>query len=115
MSENLFLGDSTYPHLAASTKENICAQLRELAPDLVDHHTKQIVFAADRIEQLERELDQEKTDCTEALLAFAIAKSRYEYVRKLNVQQFQEIFLRNLAGFGHFDDLVDAAINGVKE
>ena len=102
--KNLLIGDTTYPHLAASTNENICAQLRELAPDLVEHHTKQIVFAADRIEQLERLITQEQNragrngthsdDCHtwghqhyECLLRkFEEAQkghARYEYMRKI--------------------------------
>lgn len=102
MNEHLFLGDTTYPHLAKSTNENICDQLRELSPDLVEHHAKQIVFAIDRIEQLEQ-LERQ-------LIEAKKGHARYEYVRKLNVRQFQEIFIRNLSGEYHFDDLIDAAI-----
>ena len=90
--KNLLIGNTNYPHLSQSTNENICAQLRELAPELVEHHTKQIVFAVDRIEQLERELAdaqkdakryywlqdwlESKTSCT---LVFCKAVSRQEY------------------------------------
>lgn len=52
-----------------------------------------------RIEQLELELAEAQK-----------GHARYEYVRKLNVRQFQEIFIRNLSGEYHFDDLIDAAI-----
>lgn len=34
---------------------------------------------------------------------------RYEKLRLLNVQQFQDLFLRNLKGEASFDDLVDAS------
>ena len=101
--KNLLIGDTTYPHLAASTNENICAQLRKLAPDLVEHHTKQIVFAADRIEQLERELIEAKK-----------GHARYEYVRKLNAHQFQKIFTMNLTSAVRFDNFIDAAIKKPK-
>jgi len=37
---------------------------------------------------------------------------RYEAVRKLNVSQFRDLFCRNLAGDGAFDDLVDELANG---
>ena len=69
MNEHLFLGDSTYPHLAKSTNENICGQLRELSLYLVEHHAKQIVFAIDRIEQLERELAEAQSDLTNLINA----------------------------------------------
>lgn len=39
--------------------------------------------------------------------AFADAARRYEIVRKLNVPQFAELYRRNIAGEGRFDDLVD--------
>ena len=99
MNEHLFIGDTTYPHLAKSTNENICGQLRELAPDLVEHHAKQIVFAIDRIEQLERDLAEAQK-----------GHARYEFVRKLNVYQFKKIFTMNLTSAVRFDDLIDAAI-----
>ena len=35
------------------------------------------------------------------------ATRRYEIVRKLNVPQFAELYRRNIAGEGRFDDLVD--------
>jgi hypothetical protein len=38
------------------------------------------------------------------------AQRRYEYLRTLNPQQFQELWTRNLNGKGGFDDLVDAAM-----
>ena len=129
--KNLFLGDTTYPHLAASTNENICAQLRKIAPDLVEHHTKQIVFAADRIEQLERLITQEQNRAGrigthsdtchtwghqhyECLLRkFEEAQkgnAQYEYVRKFNLRQFSDIYLESIYKGIPFDDLVDAAI-----
>ncbi len=42
--------------------------------------------------------------------ASTIAFLRYEYVRKLNPQQFAELHERNVRGEGRFDDLVDNLI-----
>lgn len=36
-----------------------------------------------------------------------LAARRYEKVRKLNPQQFAELWQRNINGEGSFDDLVD--------
>lgn len=36
-----------------------------------------------------------------------IAEERYEKVRRMNPQQFKELWYRNIAGEGRFDDLVD--------
>jgi len=41
--------------------------------------------------------------------------ARYEYVRTLKPEQFKALFNRNIAGEGHFDCLVDAAINAAKK
>jgi hypothetical protein len=117
--KNLLIGDTTYPHTPSTFPTELIDQLRFCANALETEYGYNIFSIAiaksiDRIEQLERELDQEKTDCTEALLEFATAQSRYEYVRKLNAHQFQEIFMRNLAGSGHFDDVIDAAIKESK-
>ena len=100
--KNLLIGDTTYPHLAQSTNENICAQLRELAPDLVKHHTKQIVFAIDRIEQLERELAEAQKDA-----------SRWNYVKQTTtaVRDGSQVLFCTP---DEFQDSVDTAINGVK-
>ncbi len=38
------------------------------------------------------------------------AEARYEYVRRLNVQEFAELYGRHLRGEGAFVDLVDAAL-----
>lgn len=73
MNEHLFIGDTTYPHIAKSTNENICDQLRELSPDLVENHAKQIVFAIDRIEQLERKLAEAQEDA-----------ERYRFIRNIS-------------------------------
>lgn len=35
---------------------------------------------------------------------------RYEFVRRLNLQQFADIYKQSVAGVGRFDDLVDQAI-----
>ncbi len=37
-----------------------------------------------------------------------VSHERYEKLRKLNVQQFQGLYLANINGAGRFDDLVDA-------
>ena len=37
----------------------------------------------------------------------ALGYIRYEKLRLLNAQQYAELNRRNLAGEGHFDDLVD--------
>lgn len=37
-----------------------------------------------------------------------VSHERYEKLRKLNVQQFQGLYLANIQGAGRFDDLVDA-------
>ena len=102
MNEHLFIGDTTYPHLAKSTNENICEQLRELSPDLVEHHAKQIVFAIDRIEQLEQ-LERQ-------LIEAQKGHARYEFMRKLTPQSFNTLWFNNLTGKSQFDDLVDAAM-----
>ena len=112
--KNMFLGDTTYPHTKTKLQIN-----RELISAEFDHFFEfetgdksQVtsvscrLFAGrilqksnERIEQLERELAEAQK-----------GHARYEYVRKLNVRQFQEIFIRNLSGEYHFDDLIDAAI-----
>lgn len=48
------------------------------------------------------------TDSQEAMDYLQRDHSRYEYVRKLNVHQFGEIFQRGLAG-ERFDDIIDVA------
>jgi len=50
MSENLFLGDTTYPNTSK------VFQLRQLAAEIITIEADLIEWAADRIEQLEREL-----------------------------------------------------------
>lgn len=37
----------------------------------------------------------------------ALGYIRYEKLRLLNARQYVELYWRNLAGKGHFDDLVD--------
>ena len=44
---------------------------------------------------------------TPELEAMKLAAARYEFVRKLNLQQFADIYKRSIAGVGRFDDLVD--------
>lgn len=39
-----------------------------------------------------------------------LAHDRYEYLRRLNPRQFQELYQRNINGEGAFDDLVDRLI-----
>lgn len=41
------------------------------------------------------------------------AVARYEYLRRLNVPQFQDLFVRCLKG-ERFDDMVDAAIDAAR-
>ena len=36
-----------------------------------------------------------------------LAEERYEKVRRMNPQQFKELWDRNIAGEGRFDELVD--------
>jgi hypothetical protein len=43
------------------------------------------------------------------------AQRRYEFIRKMNVPQFADLYRRNISGEGRFDDLVDAAIRGKSE
>ena len=129
MSENLFLGDSTYPNTSK------VFQLRQLASEIITIEADLIDWAADRIEQLERLITQEQNragrigthsdDCHtwghqhyECLLRkFEESQkghARYEYVRKLNAHQFQKIFTMNLTSAIRFDDFIDAAIKGSK-
>ena len=101
-NEHLFLGDSTYPHTPVEIHYPLSeAKDNEIRPRHLRHFgaTVSELRAADRIEQLEREL-------TEAQKGHA----RYEFVRKLNVYQFKKIFTMNLTSAVRFDDLIDAAI-----
>ena len=151
MSDNLFLGDTTYPH----TQEQITIECEEFynLMQTYRHSNRDLVMPkitaeayqavidyvdaanTDRIEQLEGMITQEQNragrigthsyDCHtwghqhyECLLRkFEEAQkghARYEYVRKLNVMQFQEIYLlgfRTDVSFdGRIDSLIDAAI-----
>lgn len=51
---------------------------------------------ANRYRKLAEELDTAR-----------VGAARYEKLRKLNAQQFQELYQRNIRGEGRFDDLVD--------
>ena len=66
MNEHLFLGDSTYPH---DPEKNLAEKLREwhLKNGSFMLNSSIALQAADRIEQLERELKQEKTRYTGCL------------------------------------------------
>ena len=44
----------------------------------------------------------------------AVGYLRYEALRKLNVRQFAELDQKNIREGVHFDDLVDALIEGAK-
>lgn len=120
MSENIFLGDATYPHTPAKTTIecedflNLMQAYRHAKKSfkadeylILDAYLAVIDYvdakAADRIEQLERELAEAQK-----------GHARYEYVRKLNAQQFKEIFICNLAGVIRFDDLIDQSIEDEK-
>ena len=43
----------------------------------------------------------------EYLRELKIGHDRYEKLRKLNVSQFRDLYIRNIKGEGQFDDLVD--------
>ena len=133
MSDNLFLGDTNYPH---TPEQPLSMRLRCNDDNGLTYATDLLMIeAADRIEQLEGMIKQEQNragrigthsyDCHtwghqhyECLLRkFEEAQkghARYEYVRKLNVMQFQEIYLlgfRTDVSFdGRIDSLIDAAI-----
>lgn len=65
--------------------------------------------------QLRHEAEEKVTHLERELADAQKGHARYEYMRKLNVRQFQEIFICNLSGEYHFDDLIDAAISEVKK
>lgn len=97
MNEHLFLDDSTYPHLK---EPSLVDQLRNFSDQAIVFDERVLMHkAADRIEQLERELAEAQK-----------GHARYEFVRKLNVYQFKKIFTMNLTSAVRFDDLIDAAI-----
>jgi hypothetical protein len=99
--KNLLIGDTTYPH----TPEPTLSMLLRCNDDngLTLETDLLMSEAADRIEQLERQVTEAQK-----------GHERYEYVRKLSAYQFQKIFTMNLTSAIRFDDLIDAAINGVK-
>ena len=108
MSENLFLGDTNYPHAL-----NLVKRLREDADKSAFKDSNSNVDAAHiwkttrgdgteqqaRIEQLERELATAK-----------IGHARYEFVRKLNIPEFSNFYDSNICFGTPFDELIDAAI-----
>jgi hypothetical protein len=107
MSENLFLGDSTYPHTPSLIQRwAIDPEWQHEDIEILEDDSGAWVTYKDhkdRIEQLERELVEAQK-----------GHARYEYERKLNVQQFKEIFICNLAGVIRFDDLIDQSIEDEK-
>ena len=68
--------------------------------DRLRPHVEAAPWVIDEIKKLEAERDA--------------AVARYEYVRRLNVPRFQELFVRCFKG-ERFDDLVDAGINALEE
>lgn len=115
MNEHLFLGDSTYPHTKSAwqIRRELIKEKFDQFFDFPTEDRSQVTSvscklfvdyvlqeSADRIDQLERELADAKN-----------VHARYEYVRKLNVRQFQEIYLMNLHGDQPFDERIDSLIN----
>lgn len=70
-------------------------QVGELQEALMKCHLKM----AHRALQFRKQLEQ--------LKEARIGEARYEKLRKLNAQQFAELYQRNIKGEGRFDDLVD--------
>lgn len=70
-------------------------QIGELQEALRTCHLKM----AHRALQFRKQLEQ--------LKEARIGEARYEKLRKLNAQQFAELYQRNIKGEGRFDDLVD--------
>lgn len=75
-------------------------------------------WVIEEIERLEAELKTEQALSFRNQVAQLEAErdaavGRYEYVRRLNVQQFKALWDRNLAGY-RLDVMVDAAIDAAK-
>ena len=88
--KNLLIGDTNYPHTSDMT---LTEMLRSGTYSMIT------LAAADRIEQLERELAAEK-----------IGHARYQHVRNMPKESFIDI----KGNCEAFDKAIDAAINGVK-
>jgi Mg2+ and Co2+ transporter CorA len=80
-------------------------QLREFfTHDVTDCAADYIEKLESQVAQLETELEQAKKD-----------QARYEYMRRLNVPQFHQIFMLNLSSNIRFDECIDAAIASILE
>lgn len=79
---------------------------------LCDHHEKFDAPNGGMCKLHKHMVDAETPACGHMRAAIEIGNERsrlaclYEFVRTLNATQFADLFLRNISGEGHFDDLV---------
>jgi CO dehydrogenase/acetyl-CoA synthase beta subunit len=88
--------------IESETFKKICKEIQELfdKSNALELHNHVLIVANEDLDKMNKKLEQERDK-------YKIGHNRYEKLRRLNLEQFKELYLKNLRTGENFDTLVD--------
>jgi len=90
------------PLTESETFKKICKEIQELFDKIsaLELHNHVLIVANEDLDKINKKLEQERDE-------YKIGHDRYEKLRRLNLQEMKELYLKHLRSLEHFDTLVD--------
>ncbi len=90
------------PPTESETFKKICKEIQELFDKIsaLELHNHVLIVANEDLDRMNKKLEQERDE-------YKIGHDRYEKLRRLNLREIKELYLKNLRSGENFDKLVD--------
>jgi hypothetical protein len=90
------------PPTESETFKKICKEIEELFDKIgaLELHNHVLIVANEDLDKINKELEEERDE-------YKIGHDRYEKLRRLNLREMKELYLKHLRSLEHFDTLVD--------
>ncbi len=90
------------PHTESETFKKICKEIEELFDKIsaLELRNHVLVVANEDLDKMNKKLERERNE-------YKIGHDRYEKLRRLNLREMKELYLKHLRSLEHFDTLVD--------